>query len=193
MFSDLMISRCSEDGAILGYAVEIAMPDQMFRAHTGIGEILIDGVTYYGVGNLGEVSALDSEGDEKPASAQCTLNGLNIELVNEALKSKMIGNSAQILLLVFDSETNRLKMAEPAMVGFVSDYNIGMGEATGTVIVTISDEFELYERPGNKYWTDENHKTYHDGDRICRYVAQMGERKIYWGYDTDAVKFNTVA
>lgn len=188
MFSDAMITLAIQDGAALGYAVEIEMPDSWFRAHTGLGDVIIDGHTFSGVGQLGDIDPQSNEGDEKPVSVNCTLNGLNPALVSEALKSKMIGLDARLMLLAFDPETLKLAMAEPAMVGFVSDYTVGLSSDSGSVMVTISDEFELYEMPEHKYWTDGNHAKYHNGDRLCRYVAQM-DREIYWGSKVNGAKF----
>jgi len=192
MFSDSMLNLATKDGALLGYALELELPNGWFRAHTGVGEILIDGNTYTGLGNLGNVEKLDTETDEKPVRVMCTLNGLNAELVNEALKSRMIGLNAQLMMLVFDNDTRRLLMAEPAIIGFITDYDVSLSADSGAVSVTIADEFELYEMPEHKYWTDESHQLDHEGDRICRYVAQMGDREIYWGSGVDAVKFNKV-
>ena len=192
MFSDSMLNLATKDGALLGYALNLETPDGFVRAHTGVGEIIIDGLTYLGMGSLGEVQSLDTETDEKPVRVVCTLNGLNAELVGEALKSKMIGLNATLMMTVFDNDTRLLLMAEPAIIGFVTDYNVSLSSGSGAVSVTIADEFELYEMPEHKYWTDESHQLDNDGDRLCRYVAQMGDREIQWGAGNDAVKFNTV-
>lgn len=192
MYSDEMIDLVTRDGAILGYAIEIEFPDDWVRAHTGVGDILIDGHTYTGVGDLGEISEIASEGDEKPVRVKASLNGLNVEMVGQALKSKTRGLSARLMLNVFDNVTNKLIRSENAVIGFVVDYDISLSGGSGVIEVSIGDEFELYEMPAHKYWTDENHRLEHPDDRICRYVAQMGDREIYWGSGIDAVKFNTV-
>lgn len=192
MFSDEMISLATQDGAILGYAVEVDTGERYFRTHTGLGEILIDGDTYYGVGELGDVQAVNTESDTKPVRASVTLNGLNVELVGEAMKAQMRGNFAQVMLLVFDPITQLLLRAEPSVIGFIVDYNVSITADSGALTVEIADEFERYEMPLHKYWTDENHQLEHNGDRLCRYVAQMGDRSIYWGAGNDATAFNKV-
>lgn len=186
MVSDAMLALIVADQSSFGYAVEIETDDNVYvRAHTGVGELIIDGQTYYGVGEFGSVDPIEQIGDTSPTRLNVGLVGIPAAILPEALKAKMRGRPAKLILLAFDPVTERLQRAEAALIGFVTNYNIAVDE-TGEVSVEIADEFELYEMPWHKYWTEASHGSDNAGDHICRYVAQMEEREIQWGSAGDA-------
>lgn len=188
MFSDQMIEDLSADGSYIGYAIEIDFGvDGVTRAHSGVGNIVLNGELFYGVGELGSVGQIESVGDAKPSQLTVELSGVPGEVLSDALKAKARGNSATLYTLVFD-DTMKLKRAEVALPGFVVDYNVVSG-SDNKVSVVIADEFELFEMPWYKFWTDESHQLDYDGDRICRYASQMEDREIQWGSKNDAPPF----
>ncbi|CAH9015632.1 putative capsid and scaffold protein [Vibrio phage 393E50-1] len=186
MFSDEMINYVAVDGSVIGYAVEIEFDDNdVTRAHSGTGNVLIDGQIYYGVGELGSVGMLESVGDSKPSRLNVELAGIPGSVLSDALKAKARGRPAKLMLIAFDPDTGQLAKAEIAITGFVADYSISTG-SDNKVSVTIADEFELFEMPWYKFWTNESHQLDHPGDAINRYVAQMPDREIQWGSKNDA-------
>ncbi len=190
MFSDAMIDLLADEGSIVGYAVDIATPGANTRAHSGIGEILVDSQIYLGMGDFGSVGTIESVGDNKPAQLMLGLVGLPGSLLTAALQSDVRGSSTTLYVLVFD-DNGQLLRAEAAFVGFVIDYKLRAGDSN-IIEVTVADEFELYEMPWFRYWTDESHQNEQDGDRICIYASQMGEREINWGAKRDAPPFNYI-
>ncbi|AUS01884.1 hypothetical protein NVP2044O_20 [Vibrio phage 2.044.O._10N.261.51.B8] len=186
MFSDEMINFVAVNGSVIGYAVEIEFDDNdVTRAHSGTGNVLIGGEIYYGVGELGSVGMLESVGDSKPSRLNVGLAGVPGDVLSDALKAKARGRPAKLMLIAFDPITGQLAKAETAITGFVADYSISSG-SDNKVSVTIADEFELFEMPWYKFWTDESHQLDHPGDAINRYVAQMPDREIQWGAKNDA-------
>lgn len=188
MFSDAMLNKVTAEGSVLGYAVSIDFPSGAARAHTGVGELLIDGNVFYGVGELGGISQLESVGDENPSRITVELSGLPGPILQESLQASSKGSAAAVYLLVFSSDTGQLEAAEQGIVGFVTDIQISIGDEN-KISVTIADEFELFEMPWYEYWTDESHRASHEDDRICRYVAQIADRQIRWGGKLDAEPF----
>lgn len=185
MFSDSMLDEVTKDGSVLGYALEIWFPDGPSRSHTGVGEILIDGETYYGVGDMGTVSTLESVGDENPIRFDVELSGVPGELLKISLEATAKGSNATLFMVVFDPDTGQLIKAEAGVVGFITDYQVVMGD-NNRISVTIADEFELFEMPWYEFWTDESVKNSHDGDRIARYTSQIADRQLRWGGKLDA-------
>ena len=190
MFSDAMIDLLVQDASIVGYAVDIALSGENARAHSGIGDVFIGGQLYHGLGEFGAVGMIESVGDNKPAQLVLTLDGLPGRLLSSALQADVRGSDTTLYVMVFDADGQLLR-AEAAFVGFVTDYKLRAGD-TNTIEVTVADEFELYEMPWYRFWTDESHQVEQAGDRICRYSSQMGEREINWGAKRDAPPFNYI-
>ncbi len=187
MFSDSFVTALLEGDVIVGQAVELILPNEIIRIHTGVGELVIEGNTYLGVGQLGNVTTIESSSDDKPVSVEVTLAGIPGNLLSDALGTRMRGSSARVLIFVQD-ESGEIKAAADSVVGLVTEYNVELGE-DNIVQVGISDEFALYEHALNNYWSEQSQLALHPGDHICRFTAQMADREIYWGDKEDAPSF----
>lgn len=189
MFSDEFLDVLVKDGSIVGYGLYIEFEDgNPTRVHTGIGNIVIDNATFLGVGALGHVEPLESESDNKPSRLGLTMNGLPNGYAADVLQAEARGNPATLYVLVFD-EDGSLLAHEAAIVGFIVDYNLQIGDRTASINVQVADEFELFERARNWFWTDISHLQQQDGDHICRYVVQNENRTLNWGSENDAPQY----
>ena len=184
MYSDAFLDAVSQDGSFLGYAAEIDFPDGMSRSHTGIGEILIGGNTYLGVGNMGSVGAVSELGDAKPGRMAIELRGIPGEEMSSVLGAKCRGRAVTLYILVWNDQ-GQLLFAEVAMKGTIANYSVKAG-STNKVSITVADKFELFERPWAERWSDESHQAKEPGDAICRYVNQTADREVSWGSKKDA-------
>lgn len=188
MFSQQLIDEVSADGSAVGYALEIFFSSGTSRMHTGVGEILINGDTYYGVGELGSVGVVESVGDENPTELSLELSGIDATLLGAALDAEARGQNVVLYVIVFSSITGQLVIAEPAMRGFITSYSVLAG-SDNRIQMSVADEFQRYEMPWDRFWTDESHRNDEGGDRLCRYTSQMEEREIQWGSKNDAPPF----
>ena len=187
MFSDSFVTALLEDDSIIGQAVELILPNEVIRIHTGVGELVIEGNTYLGVGQLGRVAAIESASDDKPVTVDVSLSGIPGNLLSDALGTRIRGSSARVLIFVQD-ESGNIKAAADSVVGLVTEYNVEIGD-DNTIQVGISDEFALYEHALNNYWSEQSQLALHPGDHICRFTAQMADREVYWGAKEDAPGF----
>ncbi len=187
MFSDSFINVLLEDDSRIGYALELILPAEISRTHTGIGEIVIDGNTYLGVGQMGSVGAVETQSDEKPMTLSLELSGIPGNLLSDALGTRMRGSAATLFVFAQDDD-GQIKAAAPAVVGTITSYNVQVGE-DNILQVGIADEFQLYEKAINNYWTEQSHLALYPDDHICRFTAQMADREVSWGSRRDAPGF----
>lgn len=184
MYSDQMISAMTANGSLVGYAVELLLPAGPFRVHSGVGDLIIEGHTYTGTGDLGAVGMVTQEGDNNPVDVSVSVSGLPTSGLPIALAANVRGSDARVIVIVFDNDTGVINLAEDGFNGFITNYNVVVGD-DNLLTCTISDEFTRFEKPIHDYWTDENHQLLEPGDRICRFVSQMSEREISWGGKSD--------
>lgn len=190
MLSDNIINEISKNGSYLGYACDLDFGvSGITRAHTGVGQILLNGYVYDGVGELGSVGAVESIGDANPIRLELELSGVPSALLGQALKARARGNKSVVYIVVYDKD-GKVIAYESIVRGFITDYKVTNGESN-VINVTIADEFELFEMPWHKYWTDESHRKDHQDDRFCRYASQMEDREIQWGSKNDAPSFRS--
>ncbi len=187
MFSDSFVTSLLEDDSIIGQAVELILPNEIIRIHTGVGELVIEGNTYLGVGQLGQVATVESSSDDKPVTVEVTLSGIPGNVLSDALGARIRGSSARVIIFVQD-QNGTVKSAADSVVGSVTEYNVQLGE-DNSVRIGVSDEFALYEHAPNNYWSEQSQLALYPGDHICRFTAQLSDREVYWGSSQDAPGF----
>lgn len=191
MYSDVFLDMFTADGSTIGMAVEIIPSEgDALRCHTGTGNVIIDGNTYYGVSTLGQIGLIPSVGDSNPAQTNLELSGIPSEFVSQCLNAKLSRAPCTIYAMVFNDD-RVLQAAEVAMVGFVTDYHLVTGSGN-KVQLSVSDEFEKYQMPISKYWTDTSHRLEHPDSALCQYASQNADREIYWGSKSDAPPMKSV-
>ena len=187
MYSADFIEKMSTDGAIIGYAGDFWFPDGVIRNHTGVGNVVIGGQTYFGVGELGSIGSVESIGDANPATLEVSLVGIPSTVFNSVMSANIRGSNVTIYKVVYD-QSGLVLAAAAVVVGQVTNYSWEFSD-TGAFSLEIGDEFTLYERPLQKFYTQSNWLADHEGDNFWQYVAQLSDREIYWGNDIDAEKF----
>nr|WP_314658819.1 hypothetical protein [uncultured Pseudomonas sp.] len=189
-FSQSVLSIIAAGNFTPVFACELDFADGMVRAHTGTGQLIINGYAYDGVGSFGEVGQASESADSGSSlSIDLTLNGLDSYILSQTSVAGCRGRSARLMFVVYDEAGNYA--ADILFSGRMDAAKLSYGGATGdsTITVTIIDRMAEWNRIGTERWTDENHRARHDGDRFFYAVAQMAEWPIYWGAKKDAPSF----
>jgi hypothetical protein len=191
-FSQHVVDIIGQGRFMAVYACQLDFPDGMVFAHTGTGDLVLDGITYQGVGTFGEVGqAQESSSSGSPMSVELTLNGLDASIISETSLKGCRGRNAKLLFVVINQAgeyaadilfSGRMDAAQFAYSGNGSDGN--------AIRVQIIDRMAEWSRLATERWTDENHRARHQDDRFFFAVAQMADWPIYWGASKDAPSFS---
>lgn len=185
-FSDAMVKAINE-GAYIVLAARLDLKSGVTCVHTGVGQLIIAGETYLGVGSLGEISQLKENKTTSPPQLQLKLAGFDKSLVGMVMNEQSRGREVRLMMVAIGEEGKPL-LAEILFVGQITSINVVSGEENA-VCVNISNRFERWSIGLPDRFTDESWSSRRQGDRIFRYVAQMAERAIYWGSKKDAPSF----
>jgi len=188
MYSDDFIDDLATDGAVIGYAVKLEFPSETLHIHTGVGDVVIDGTTYIGVGELGSVNSIENVSDANPASVEIGLMGIPSTVYNSILTTNIRGSSVTLYKVIY-SNTGYVLNAAQIVVGQVTAYSFEFG-TEGSFSLEVADEFNLYERPLQKYYTQSSWLNEHAGDNFWQYVSQLSNRKIFWGAEPDGTNYD---
>ncbi|MBF8706129.1 hypothetical protein [Pseudomonas putida] len=191
-FSQSVVDIIAQGRFMAVYACQLDFPDGMVFAHTGTGDLVLDGITYQGVGTFGEVGqAQESSSSGSPMSVELTLNGLDATIISETSLKGCRGRNAKLLFVVINQAgeyaadilfSGRMDAAQFAYSGNGSDGN--------AIRVPIIDRMAEWSRIATERWTDENHRARYQDDRFFFAVAQMADWPIYWGASKDAPSFS---
>jgi hypothetical protein len=185
-FSQSVINILATGRFMVVHACQLDFADGMVFAHTGTGQLVIDGITYEGVGTFGEIG----QTQESDMSVDLKLTGLDAYILKETNLRGCRGRAGKLLFVAFDEAGNyaadilfsgRMDAAQFSFGGNSQDGN--------SISVPIIDRMAEWGRTGTERWTDENHQARHDGDRFFYAVAQMSEWPLYWGATKDAPAF----
>lgn len=186
-FSDDLLSAMEQPNVALVLAAEIDFPSGVTRVHTGTGTVIINGQTFLGVGNLGDVGSVTEENSTSSSTMSMALSGLDMSLVGETLNEEVIGCNVVCYLAVMNDQ-GVVTGANVLFEGFITDTSLQAGQQNALSYV-IANVFERWSQGLPDRYTDESHQRLYPGDRFFRYVAQMAERSIFWGSKKDAPGF----
>lgn len=190
-FSQSVVNIIAQGNFMAVFAVQLDFADGMVYAHTGTGDLVVDGITYQGVGTFGEVGqSQESSNSSSPMAIDLTLNGLDMEILSSTTVKGCRGRPGRLLFIVMDEAGNYA--ADVLFSGRMDAARIAYGgnsDAGNSITVTLIDRMAEWSRTGTERWTDESHKARHQGDRFFYAVAQLASSPIYWGTAKDAPAF----
>lgn len=185
-FSNDMV-KAINDGYELVMAARLDLKSGVTRAHTGVGDLIIAGEIYQGVGQFGAVEPVKEENTTSPQQLILSLSGFDSMLIGDVMNERSRGRNVRLMLVAINLD-GKPEIAELIFAGQISNIGVSTGEEN-QVSVTVSNRFERWAFGLPDRFTDESWSKRKNGDRIFRYVAQMSERAIYWGSKKDAPAF----
>ncbi|HGJ5865646.1 hypothetical protein [Arsenophonus nasoniae] len=185
-FSNNMV-KAINDGYELVMAARLDFKSGVARNHTGVGNIIIAGEVYEGVGKFGAVENVKEENTTSPQQLILSLSGFDSMLVGDVMNERSRGRNVRLMLVAINLE-GKPAIAEVIFAGQISHIGVSSGEENA-VAVTVSNRFERWSMGLPDRFTDESWRKRKSDDRIFRYVAQMAERAIYWGGKKDSPGF----
>lgn len=169
------------------YALKLDLVSGISRIHSGLGELVIGGETYYGVGSMGAVSPQKEQLSTSPTKLNVSLSGLDDSMLAEVMRERIVDRMAWLYLVVIGPAEVPLK-ACLQFKGRIAQTPVKAGK-TNTIQLTISNIFEDWQKGLSMRNTDESHRRLHPDDRFFRYQNEMADRSIYWGSKKDAPGF----
>jgi len=169
------------------YALKLDLVSGVSRVHSGLGPLVINGETYYGVGSMGSVGPQKEQLSTSPTKLSVALGGLDDSLLADVMRERIVDRMAWLYLVVMSPDGAPLN-ACLQFKGRIAQTPVKAGR-TNTIQLTISNIFEDWKRGLNLRNTDESHRRLYPDDHFFRYQSQMADRSIFWGSVKDAPGF----
>lgn len=171
----------------MGFAVEIMAPSAPVRVHTGVGEVVINGQLYIGLGSLGSISPSKSDGSTSPKDITLSLALIDSSMLALALNERMVGSPVQIIMFTYGAD-GQVKSTAVAFAGKITSVSAVTGDEN-TVNYSCANELEGWQSICSWRYTEDSHLLRYPDDHGLRCVGEMSERTILWGSRSDAPPF----
>ena len=184
--SEPVLNKLSAGECMLVNACELHFKDGVFRAHTGTGEIIINGYSYIGLRKLGSIGSIKESSDSQGAySVDMNLSGIDTEIINETLVNKCRGKLGKIYFVAVGKDgSTAANIICSGRMG-AAQFKIGTGETSNVITIPLEDRMAEWDRPGVDRFTQESHIKDYPGDDFFQYVGQVAVGEIFWGSKKD--------
>lgn len=186
-YTQSIINDLASGHVEMGFAVEIMAPSAPVRVHTGVGEVVINGQLYIGLGSLGSISPSKADGGTSPKDITLSLALIDSSMLALALNERMVGSPVQIVMFTYGAD-GQVKNAAVAFAGKITSASAVTGDEN-TVNYSCANELEGWQSISSWRYTEDSHLLRYPGDHGFRYVGEMSERTIYWGSSKDSPPF----
>ncbi len=142
-------------------------------------DIAIGGATFFGVGALGGVSAVEESAELRAYGMTVGLSGCPRDMVAVALTESYQGRRATVWEVLFDA--NGLPVADPLVIfrGRMDQMDIALGE-TATINVRLENRLADWERPRIRRYTAEDQRAAWPADKFFDFVPATTEKELIW-------------
>lgn len=165
-----------QDDVRLSFAVQIQWPEINAQFHTGLGELVLDGLTFSGVGDLGEISNIKESSDNAPTKLDIELSGFDDSLRGEVLRARYHGRPVTVWLLALDDDDQPIAHSV-IFRGKITDAVVKCGK-TNMIKVTASNRLEDWNKKRSDRFNDESQNARHKGDAAFKHVSDTSKREI---------------
>lgn len=156
---------------------------------TGYGDLVYDGNTYTGTGDLGGVSAIEETQDVEARGIRLTLTGLNPSILSLVLSQARQGKQVRVHLGLFNSSGAIIDVADDIFRGLTDVPSI-QKTADDSAAIEMSAENRLIELRKSKVrrYTDQDQQELFAGDVGLQFVAGLQDKQINWGRNDNTNK-----
>jgi hypothetical protein len=196
------ISELTKETVYPFFAIEIDFASGPLYVWTGYGDLIANGNTYLGAGQLVNISSVEETTEIEAKGATITMSGIPSSFLSLALTEPYQGRECRIYFGLWlsnsqlSTESNQVITTEnlfnfqlegdnkyfaEIFSGELDQMNISEQGSTSTISVTAENVLIKLERPVVRRFTNEDQKSRFPNDRGLEYVASLQDKEIFWG------------
>jgi hypothetical protein len=164
---------------------DLIFGDGTYHVWCGIGSLIVNGVTYLGVGSLGKVSTISEGTSVEAKGVTMTLSGIDPTLLPEAMSEISVASRAKIYLALLNPQATSMSglvIDTPVCLfsGIMDAPSIDMDTNTCTISIDVEDKMvELNRSRGGRY-TDQDQKARYPNDTGLEWTSYNMDQSIVW-------------
>ena len=151
------------------------------RAWSGLGTLTWAGKDWTGLGDLGEVSAIEETMELRATGAAFRLSGVPSALIATALGEPIQGRAARLWLGFLDEALSLIEDPVLLFDGRMDVLEITDGGEAAVITLFAENRLRDLERPRTRRYTDQDQQAEYPGDRGFAFVPSLQDVTINWG------------
>lgn len=198
-------SEIAKDSLAVFWACDLMFdsPNELYF-WSGIGNLVLDGNTYVGAGDLLNISELRESSDIAAYGATLTLSGIPTSVIDLAIAEPYQGRKAVVkfgvitggdgflltedgmllaqenggAIILEDNTTTHTSFT--VFTGEMDQMNISFGSETVTISLEVESRLIDLERARIRRYTDADQKSRYPNDRAFEFVTRLQDEKLEW-------------
>jgi hypothetical protein len=147
---------------------------------SGIGNLVIGGNTFLGVGELGSISDVSESGDVRADGMTIGLSGVDQTTLNDSMSEIQQGAPAAILMILFDANGNVIGTPATIFGGQVDQPAVSFGAASSEINLSLESALTNLQRATCRRYTSGDQQIYFPTDSGFNWVEILNDIALLW-------------
>ena len=173
--------KLAEDQQNIVFAIKAEFDTDDILLNTSIGDLVIDGDTYEGAGQLLSISEIEDSNDLKSAGVTFSITGMDQQVLSYALTENYQNRPITLLMAFISGGTDQVSASIVLYKGRMVQMNISDDPNGASISLQTENRLMDLRRPSNYRYTKESQASLYAGDNSLNEVAKIQDMKINWG------------
>lgn len=163
------------------YFLQLIFDDATLFFHTGLGNVVWNGDTYTGAGNLLGIQLPEESTDISARAATFTLTGIPSSILSVAENEDYSGRPVKLWYGFLDGDGALIGTPVQQFKGTMDVMTITLDANSPTISLTAENELAKLGRTKERRYTSEDQKMEYPNDTGFDYVAGLQDSQFIWG------------
>jgi len=150
-------------------------------AWTGVGNFVMGGNTYLGVGSLGKIGVVAETDDLNAQGTTVTLSGIDTTLLQDCISEIQLGAPASIAIGLLTPTGQLIGSPYTIFAGQVDAPTITVGGDSLSITLALENRMVDLSRPSLRRYTSADQRLYYPTDSGFAFVEQLNDLALNWG------------
>jgi hypothetical protein len=184
--------KLAEDHQNIVFAIKAEFDTDDILLHTSLGDLVIDGETYEGAGELLAISEIEDSNDLSSSGVTFSITGMDSQVLGYALTENYQNRPITLLMAFLSGGTDQVVASMVLYKGRMTQMSISDNPNGSSITLQTENRLMDLRRPSNYRYTKESQASLYANDSSLNEVAKIQDMKINWGRynDNGAGRFN---
>ena len=177
--------KLAEDHQNIVFAIKAEFDTDDILLHTSLGDLVIDGETYEGAGELLAISEIEDSNDLSSAGVTFSITGMDSQVLGYALTENYQNRPITLLMAFLSGGTDQVVASMILYKGRMMQMSISDNPNGSSITLQTENRLMDLRRPSNYRYTKESQASLYADDNSLNEVAKIQDMKINWGRYND--------